>query len=69
MPDSQSSPGTILQQHIALGRPIRPGTRAPMRARCANSIPVKLISFTDPRVQGVSPFAGHDNYLHLHFKI
>jgi len=45
-------------------------TQALVHALRANTIiPVKTILFNDPNVQGVSPFAGHDNHLHVRFKI
>lgn len=45
-------------------------TQALVHALLANTIiPVKSILFNDLEVQGVSPFAGHDNHLHVRFKI
>ena len=45
-------------------------TQALVHALRANTIiPVKSILFNDTEVQGVSSFAGHDNHLHVRFKI
>jgi hypothetical protein len=34
----------------------------------SQSFPAKSILFNGFEIQGVSPFAGHDDHLHVHFK-